>query len=200
MNFSLVGTHGSRTILNVWNDFQASPSDRRLAASSCRIEFVSYGPVIRFQLLSTPPHGDAVSFNYRVMAYSGSDFHQADKTPSRAHGLGAQPQGFDFDFFLPEGLRDQTQVAQLFRRHETAPQQPASRLTTEDVRDHLKRVREFKAFYEGECGARVMGAVAGILVDSDVDKFAMNEGLFVIVQSGDSTKLANDGEFVPRTW
>ncbi|HIJ85804.1 MAG TPA: DUF3782 domain-containing protein [Magnetococcales bacterium] len=75
-----------------------------------------------------------------------------------------------------------------------------SRLTTEDVRDHLKRVREFKEFYEGEGGARVMGAVAGILIDKGVDKFAMNEGLFVIVQSGDSVKLANDGEFVPRTW
>ncbi|HIJ83652.1 MAG TPA: DUF3782 domain-containing protein [Magnetococcales bacterium] len=75
-----------------------------------------------------------------------------------------------------------------------------SRLTAEDVRDHLKRVREFKEFYEGEGGARVMGAVAGILIDNDVDKFAMNEGLFVIVQSGDSVKLANDGKFVPRTW
>ncbi|HIJ85306.1 MAG TPA: DUF3782 domain-containing protein, partial [Magnetococcales bacterium] len=66
-----------------------------------------------------------------------------------------------------------------------------SRLTTEDVRDHLKRVREFKEFYEGEGGTRVMGAVAGILIDKDVDKFAMNEGLFVIIQSGDSVKLAN---------
>ncbi|MBF8272253.1 MAG: hypothetical protein HW380_1358, partial [Magnetococcales bacterium] len=47
---------------------------------------------------------------------------------------------------------------------------------------------------------RVMGAVAGILINKDVDKFAMNEGLFVIVQSGDSVKLANDGKFVPRTW
>ncbi|MBF0434634.1 MAG: DUF3782 domain-containing protein [Magnetococcales bacterium] len=75
-----------------------------------------------------------------------------------------------------------------------------SRLTAEDVRDHLKRVREFKEFYEGEGGAKVMGAVAGILIDNDVDQFAMNEGLFVIVQSGDSVKLANDGKFVPRTW
>ncbi|MBF0139478.1 MAG: DUF3782 domain-containing protein [Magnetococcales bacterium] len=75
-----------------------------------------------------------------------------------------------------------------------------SRLTAEDVRDHLKRVREFKEFYEGEGGARVMGAVAGILIDNDVDQFAMNQGLFVIVQSGDSVKLANDGKFVPRTW
>ncbi|MBF0108973.1 MAG: hypothetical protein HQL76_07355 [Magnetococcales bacterium] len=75
-----------------------------------------------------------------------------------------------------------------------------SRLTAEDVRDHLKRVREYKEFYEGEGGARVMGAVAGILIDKDVDRFAMNEGLFVIVQSGDSVRLANEKTFVPRTW
>ncbi|MBF0109474.1 MAG: DUF3782 domain-containing protein [Magnetococcales bacterium] len=75
-----------------------------------------------------------------------------------------------------------------------------SRLTVEDVRDHLKRIREFKEFYEGEGGAQVMGAVAGILIDKDVDRFAMNEGLFVIVQSGDSVKLANKETFVPRTW
>lgn len=75
-----------------------------------------------------------------------------------------------------------------------------SRLTAEDVRDHLKRVKEFKEFYEGERGARVMGAVAGILIDSDVDKFAMNEGLFVIIQSGESVKLANSLDFVPKSW
>ncbi|MBF0416369.1 MAG: DUF3782 domain-containing protein [Magnetococcales bacterium] len=75
-----------------------------------------------------------------------------------------------------------------------------SRLTAEDVRDHLKRLHEFKEFYEGEKGARVMGAVAGILIDNDVDQYAMNQGLFVIVQSGDSVKLANDRTFVPRTW
>ncbi|MBF0110796.1 MAG: DUF3782 domain-containing protein, partial [Magnetococcales bacterium] len=69
-----------------------------------------------------------------------------------------------------------------------------------DVRDHLKRVREYKEFYEGEGGARVMGAVAGILIDKDVDRFAMNEGLFVIVQSGDSVTLANEKTFIPRTW
>ncbi|MEO5372143.1 MAG: hypothetical protein H7833_18905 [Magnetococcus sp. DMHC-1] len=75
-----------------------------------------------------------------------------------------------------------------------------SRLTAEDVRDHIQRVREFKELYEGAGGARVMGAVAGILIDNDVDKFAMNEGLFVIIQSGESVKLANGPEFVPKCW
>ncbi|MBF0340726.1 MAG: hypothetical protein HQL95_07145 [Magnetococcales bacterium] len=75
-----------------------------------------------------------------------------------------------------------------------------SRLTAEDVRDHLKRVQEFKTYYEGADGARVMGAVAGILIDADVDRYAIREGLFVIVQSGESVRLANDPDFVPKRW
>ncbi|MBF0190140.1 MAG: DUF3782 domain-containing protein [Magnetococcales bacterium] len=75
-----------------------------------------------------------------------------------------------------------------------------SRLTAEDVRDHLKRVKEFKEFYEGDTGVAVMGAVAGILIDNDVDQFAMNEGMFVIVQSGESVRLANTPDFVPKRW
>ena len=45
----------------------------------------SYGLPVRFRLLSTPPHGDAVTFSFGVMAYSGRDFHPADESPSRAH-------------------------------------------------------------------------------------------------------------------
>jgi hypothetical protein len=43
--------------------------------------------------LSTPPHGDAVTFGYRALAYSDTDFHRADLAPSRAHGsrLSATP-------------------------------------------------------------------------------------------------------------
>ncbi|MBF0437093.1 MAG: DUF3782 domain-containing protein, partial [Magnetococcales bacterium] len=70
----------------------------------------------------------------------------------------------------------------------------------EDVRDFIQRLGELKEFMPRYADARVMGAVAGIVIDRDVDQFAMNEGLFVIVQSGDSVKLANDGKFVPRTW
>lgn len=46
---------------------------------------LAYGPIIRLQLLPTPPRGDAVTFSYRVLAYSDTDFHRADKAPSRAH-------------------------------------------------------------------------------------------------------------------
>ncbi|MFZ2393644.1 hypothetical protein, partial [Rhodoferax sp.] len=37
------------------------------------------------QLLSTPPHDDAVTFNYGVLAYPDTDFHRANVAPSRAH-------------------------------------------------------------------------------------------------------------------
>jgi len=36
-------------------------------------------------LLSTPPHGDAVTFSYGAVAYSDTDFHRANMAPSRAH-------------------------------------------------------------------------------------------------------------------
>src|SRR6266478_3345098 len=45
----------------------------------------SYGPTVRFRLLPTPPHGDAVTFSYGAVADSGRDFHPANSTPSRAH-------------------------------------------------------------------------------------------------------------------
>ncbi|HIJ83422.1 MAG: hypothetical protein HW380_3569 [Magnetococcales bacterium] len=80
------------------------------------------------------------------------------------------------------------------------PIEVKSRLRGEDVRDFIRRLGELKEFMPRYADARVVGAVAGIVVDEGVDRHAMNEGLFVIVQSGDSVKLANDGEFVPRIW
>ncbi|MBF0144413.1 MAG: hypothetical protein HQL59_13280 [Magnetococcales bacterium] len=45
-----------------------------------------------------------------------------------------------------------------------------------------------------------MGAVAGITIEENVERFAMNEGLFVMVQSGESLQFANDAAFQPRVW
>jgi hypothetical protein len=46
---------------------------------------LSCGPTVRFRLLPTPPHGDAVTFSYGAVAYSDIDLHHADKSPSWAH-------------------------------------------------------------------------------------------------------------------
>src|SRR5690606_28993697 len=52
---------------------------------------LSYGPPVRLRLLSTLPHGNAVTFDYEVMACLDADFHRADEMPSRAHGARPTP-------------------------------------------------------------------------------------------------------------
>jgi len=72
------------------------------AGSSCHAaesSSSSCAPPVRLQLLSTPPHGDAVTFGYRVWAYPGTDSHRAGVAPSRAHSFPATtgnpwPHGF----------------------------------------------------------------------------------------------------------
>jgi len=75
-----------------------------------------------------------------------------------------------------------------------------STLTIKDIRQHLQRLAKFKAFFPRYDDCQVMGAVAGIVADGETKKFARNQGLFVIVQSGENVTLANDPEFKPRTW
>ncbi|HID57281.1 TPA: DUF3782 domain-containing protein, partial [Candidatus Poribacteria bacterium] len=44
------------------------------------------------------------------------------------------------------------------------------------------------------------GAVAGIVIEEEADKFAYRNGLFVIGQSGQAAKILNDEKFRPRFW
>ncbi|MBF0109408.1 MAG: DUF3782 domain-containing protein, partial [Magnetococcales bacterium] len=75
-----------------------------------------------------------------------------------------------------------------------------SHLTVEDVQEHLTRLSRFKSFFPKYSSCQTYGAVAGMVIASDADRFAMNQGLFVIAQTGDSVQLANDEAFVPKTW
>lgn len=75
-----------------------------------------------------------------------------------------------------------------------------SRLKAEDVREHLERLGAFKEFFPRYAECRVMGAVAGMVIDEDVDQYAMKQGLFVMAPSGETVTLANDPAFAPRAW
>jgi len=46
----------------------------------------------------------------------------------------------------------------------------------------------------------VIGAVAGIIIEENVGRFAYRRGLFVIGQSGDAVEILNDTKFSPRIW
>ncbi len=75
-----------------------------------------------------------------------------------------------------------------------------STLTVEYVREHLTRLAEFKTFFPEYADKRVIGAVAGIVTEGSADRFAMNKGLFVIEQAGETMRMANEEAFVPRAW
>ncbi|MBF0144464.1 MAG: hypothetical protein HQL57_10500 [Magnetococcales bacterium] len=75
-----------------------------------------------------------------------------------------------------------------------------SRLTEDDVREHIARLSEFKEFFREYGDKRVMGAVAGIVVEESVGRYAANAGLFVMVQAGETMQFANSPDFFPRIW
>ncbi|TVQ15146.1 MAG: hypothetical protein EA368_00515 [Leptolyngbya sp. DLM2.Bin27] len=75
-----------------------------------------------------------------------------------------------------------------------------SRLGRQDVDDFLARLGRFRQAFPHYPGYRIYGAVAGIEVDEGVDRYAYQQGLFVIKQTGDTVALANDRAFQPAAW
>jgi hypothetical protein len=75
-------------------------------------------------------------------------------------------------------------------------------LRIEFVDYHLKRIEKIRKYMDNHNDARkIIGAVAGGIVPEDVLLYAQNNGLFVIVQSGDSSTIADMPKgFEARTW
>ena len=73
-------------------------------------------------------------------------------------------------------------------------------LSSDGVKDHVKRLREYRlvADVRGD-RRRFIAAVGGGVVQSNVRIYALKQGLFVIQQSGDNAEvIPPDGE--PRVW
>lgn len=75
-----------------------------------------------------------------------------------------------------------------------------SRLARQDVDDFLARLGRFRQAFPHYTDYRIYGAVAGIEIDAGVDRYAYQQGLFVIKQTGDTVALANDPAFRPAAW
>ncbi|MFO1431532.1 MAG: DUF3782 domain-containing protein [Candidatus Competibacteraceae bacterium] len=75
-----------------------------------------------------------------------------------------------------------------------------STLKVDDVRDHLERLGQFREFFPEYADKQILGAVAGIVIEEQADRFAYREGLFVIGQAGDTVRILNDNKFQPKTW
>ena len=75
-----------------------------------------------------------------------------------------------------------------------------STLGVDDVREHIERLQSFREFFPEYSDRKVVGAVAGIVIEEGADRFAYRNGLFVIGQSGETAKILNDEKFKPRYW
>ena len=75
-----------------------------------------------------------------------------------------------------------------------------STLAVDDVKDHLERLKEFKEFFPEYTEKKVLGAVAGIVIEEGADRYAYRQGLFVIGQAGETVRILNDEKFRPKIW
>jgi len=67
-----------------------------------------------------------------------------------------------------------------------------------DVLDFLEKLKEFLLFFPKYKGYKIYGAVIGIRIEENADRFAYKNGLFVFTVGGKGTlKLLNDVRFKP---
>jgi len=76
-------------------------------------------------------------------------------------------------------------------------------LETADVRKHLEKMEKYRVYADarGNEPTRFIGAVAGAVVDDETKNFALENGLYVIVQSGDAVEIVPTPEgFKAKEW
>ncbi|MDR0731608.1 MAG: hypothetical protein LBF63_08065 [Treponema sp.] len=74
-------------------------------------------------------------------------------------------------------------------------------LTTQDVKDHVKRMEILRRVADEHGDKRsYMGAVAGLVVTQEVQNYALKNGFFVIIPSADTVDIVNPEGFKARIW
>jgi hypothetical protein len=75
-----------------------------------------------------------------------------------------------------------------------------TKLTTEDVKEHIERLENMRAYADLHGDKRVfLGAVAGVVMTSNVKKYALGQGLYVIEPSGETFYITPPGG-KPKEW
>ena len=74
--------------------------------------------------------------------------------------------------------------------------------TIEDIDDHVKRLEKMREYADLRGDKRkFMGAIAGVVMDDIVKKYAFQTGLYVVVPSGETFDIfVPEGEYSPREW
>jgi len=78
-----------------------------------------------------------------------------------------------------------------------------SSLSVADVKEHLERLSKIQKIQPERInlkGVTLYGAVAGMIVENDADRYAYKHGLFVLRQKGNLVEIMNDEKFIPKGW
>jgi hypothetical protein len=76
-----------------------------------------------------------------------------------------------------------------------------SRPTEKDIEHHERRLEILRQYMDKHHDSRVIrGALAGAMLSERVKEAAIEAGLYVIVQSGDTMKIETPEGFTPREW
>ena len=78
-----------------------------------------------------------------------------------------------------------------------------STLRVEDIDEHRERMEKIKLVSPkgmNLSGVTMYGAVAGMIVDNDADRYAYKKGFYVLRQKDTLVEIVNDSKFQPKTW
>jgi hypothetical protein len=75
-----------------------------------------------------------------------------------------------------------------------------TKLTTEDVKDHVKRLKKMRVYADLHGDRRTfLGAVAGVVMTQNVKDYALGQGFYVVEPSGETFNITSpDGN--PKEW
>jgi hypothetical protein len=94
---------------------------------------------------------------------------------------------FEVDIFLQNG--DKAMLVEVKTKY-----------TTEDVKEHIKRLEEMRKYADLRSDKRVfLGAVAGVVMTSHVKKYALGKGFYVIEPSGETVNITPPSG-KPKEW
>jgi len=115
----------------------------------------------------------------------GLKFHQAN--PNAVFSSDNKDILFEVDVFLQNG--DKAMLVEV-----------KTKLTTEDVKDHIVRLEKMRNYADLHGDKRAfLGAVAGVVMTSNVKEYALGQGLYVIEPSGETFNITPpDGQ--PKEW
>lgn len=75
-----------------------------------------------------------------------------------------------------------------------------SALNMKYVDDHIRKLGEFKTYFPHYKDFNLYGAVAGMVVPSEVATYAVEQGLFAFTPTDSSMLIANADDFKPKIW